>query len=139
MPCTPIPLADITLWYENLLSNGYAVGVISLKLPEEILEASRRCADTLHLSRSAYIRRALSYGIKNSNRSDELSEGKLESVRPLRCGSGCACVTLEACQTSLPISPRLPLNCCLRILARRQSRTPLKQHEVAGYSGWKFY
>ncbi len=35
------------------------MGAISLKLPEEILEASRRCAGTLHLSRSAYIRRAI--------------------------------------------------------------------------------
>jgi predicted transcriptional regulator len=35
------------------------MGAISLKLPEEILEASRRCANTLHLSRSAYIRRAI--------------------------------------------------------------------------------
>lgn len=35
------------------------MGAISLKLPEEILETSRRCADTLHLSRAAYIRRAI--------------------------------------------------------------------------------
>jgi len=33
--------------------------VISLNLPEDILETSRRCADTLHLSRAAYIRRAI--------------------------------------------------------------------------------
>jgi predicted transcriptional regulator len=32
---------------------------ISLKLPEDVLETSRRCADTLHLSRAAYIRRAI--------------------------------------------------------------------------------
>ncbi len=30
------------------------MGTISLKLPEDVLEASRRCADTLHLSRAAY-------------------------------------------------------------------------------------
>lgn len=35
------------------------MGAILLKLPEDILEASRRCADTLHLSRAAYIRRAI--------------------------------------------------------------------------------
>ena len=35
------------------------MGTISLKLPEDILEASRRCADALHLSRAAYIRRAV--------------------------------------------------------------------------------
>ena len=35
------------------------MGAISLKLPEDVLEISRRCADTLHLSRAAYIRRAI--------------------------------------------------------------------------------
>jgi hypothetical protein len=35
------------------------MGAISLKLPENVLEASRRCADALHLSRAAYIRRAV--------------------------------------------------------------------------------
>ena len=35
------------------------MGAISLKLPDDVLETSRRCADTLHLSRSAYIRRAV--------------------------------------------------------------------------------
>ncbi len=40
------------------------MGAISLKLPEDVLEASRRCADTLHLSRAAYIRQA----IKHMNR-----------------------------------------------------------------------
>jgi hypothetical protein len=35
------------------------MGAISLKLPEDVLEASRRCADTLNLSRAAYIRRAV--------------------------------------------------------------------------------
>ena len=35
------------------------MGAISLKLPEDVLEASRRCADMLHLSRAAYIRRAV--------------------------------------------------------------------------------
>jgi len=32
---------------------------ISLKLPEDLLEASRRCAHVLHVSRAAYIRRAI--------------------------------------------------------------------------------
>jgi hypothetical protein len=35
------------------------MGAISLKLPEDVLQTSRRCADTLHLSRAAYIRRAI--------------------------------------------------------------------------------
>ena len=35
------------------------MGAISLKLPEDVLEASRRCAETLHISRAAYIRRAV--------------------------------------------------------------------------------
>ena len=35
------------------------MGAISLKLPEDVLETSRRCATTLNLSRSAYIRRAI--------------------------------------------------------------------------------
>lgn len=35
------------------------MGAISLKLPEDLLETSRRCATTLHLSRAAYIRRAI--------------------------------------------------------------------------------
>ena len=35
------------------------MAAISLKLPEDVLETSRRCADTLHLSRAAYIRRAI--------------------------------------------------------------------------------
>jgi hypothetical protein len=34
------------------------MGAIS-KLPEDVLEARRRCAATLNLSRSAYIRRAI--------------------------------------------------------------------------------
>ena len=35
------------------------MGVISLKLPKDVLETSRRCADMLHLSRAAYVRRAV--------------------------------------------------------------------------------
>jgi len=35
------------------------MGAISLKLPEDVLETSRRCAETLRLSRAAYIRRAI--------------------------------------------------------------------------------
>jgi hypothetical protein len=35
------------------------MGAISLKLPDTLLETSRRCADSLHLSRAAYIRRAI--------------------------------------------------------------------------------
>ena len=35
------------------------VRAISLKLPEDLLETSRRCADTLRLSRAVYIRRAI--------------------------------------------------------------------------------
>lgn len=35
------------------------IGAISLNLPEDVLETSRRCADMLHLSRAAYIRCAI--------------------------------------------------------------------------------
>jgi hypothetical protein len=35
------------------------MGAISLKLPEDLLEASGRCAAALKLSRAAYIRRAV--------------------------------------------------------------------------------
>lgn len=35
------------------------MGAILLKLPEDVLEASCRCADTLHLSRAAYFRCAI--------------------------------------------------------------------------------
>lgn len=49
------------------------MGAISLKLLEDVLEASLRCADTLHLSRAAYIRRA----VERMNRQTEaLLRGK---------------------------------------------------------------
>ena len=35
------------------------MGAISLKLPEDLLDASGRCAVALKLSRAAYIRRAI--------------------------------------------------------------------------------
>jgi len=35
------------------------MGAISLKLPDKLLVTSRHCADSLHLSRAAYIRRAI--------------------------------------------------------------------------------
>ena len=35
------------------------MGAISLKLPDELLDASGRCAAALKLSRAAYIRRAV--------------------------------------------------------------------------------
>ena len=35
------------------------MAAISLKLPDELVEASGECARTLHLSRAAYIRRAI--------------------------------------------------------------------------------
>lgn len=35
------------------------MGAITLKLSEDVLETSSRCADMLHLSRAAYIRRAI--------------------------------------------------------------------------------
>ncbi len=40
------------------------MGAISLKLPDDLLDASGRCAGALRLSRAAYIRRA----IKRMNR-----------------------------------------------------------------------
>lgn len=38
---------------------GISMTAISLKLPEDLLEASGRCADALRLTRAEYIRRAL--------------------------------------------------------------------------------
>ena len=35
------------------------MGAISLKLPEDVLEASSKCAEAMHLSRAAYMRRAI--------------------------------------------------------------------------------
>jgi len=35
------------------------MGAISLKLPDDLLDASSRCAEAAHLSRAAYIRRAI--------------------------------------------------------------------------------
>ncbi len=35
------------------------MGAISLKLPDDLLETSSRCAEALQLSRAAYIRRAV--------------------------------------------------------------------------------
>ncbi|MGH7320943.1 MAG: CopG family transcriptional regulator [Candidatus Rokuibacteriota bacterium] len=35
------------------------MSAISLKLPDDLLEASNRCAEALKLSRAAYIRRAV--------------------------------------------------------------------------------
>jgi hypothetical protein len=40
---------------------------ISLKLPEDLLDQSRRCAQALRLSRAAYIR----YAIERTNRETE--------------------------------------------------------------------
>jgi hypothetical protein len=37
------------------------MGTISLKLPQDVLEASCRCADSLHLSMVEYIRRAVEH------------------------------------------------------------------------------
>ena len=35
------------------------MGTISINLPEALIEASTRCAESLHLSRAAYIRRSI--------------------------------------------------------------------------------
>ena len=35
------------------------MGAVSLKLPDELLEASGRCADALQIPRAEYIRRAI--------------------------------------------------------------------------------
>ena len=35
------------------------MGAISLKLPDDLLETSSKCAEAIHLSRAAYIRRAI--------------------------------------------------------------------------------
>ena len=46
---------DILSEYPNRIS----MAAISLKLPEDLLEAAGRCADALRLTRAEYIRRAL--------------------------------------------------------------------------------
>ncbi len=35
------------------------MGAVSLKLPDELLEASGRCAEALHIPRAEYMRRAI--------------------------------------------------------------------------------
>ena len=35
------------------------MGIVSLKLPDDLLETSKRCAEMLNMSRAAYIRRAI--------------------------------------------------------------------------------
>jgi metal-responsive CopG/Arc/MetJ family transcriptional regulator len=53
------------------------MGVISLKLPEELLEASDRCAKTLQVSRAEYIRQALlrmNRETRNQLRAERLAE-----------------------------------------------------------------
>jgi hypothetical protein len=57
--CSKTLFRDIIKTYLNQIYWRNIMGAISLKLPEDVLEASRRCADTLHLSRAAYIRRAV--------------------------------------------------------------------------------
>ncbi len=61
---------------------------ISLKLPEDVVEASRRCADSLHLSMAAYIRRAverMNRQTQASHRASRLAEAskkvRKESLR----------------------------------------------------------
>jgi metal-responsive CopG/Arc/MetJ family transcriptional regulator len=53
------------------------VGAISLKLPDDLLKTSRRCAETLHLSRAEYIRQAIermNVEIKRKLRAERLAE-----------------------------------------------------------------
>ena len=57
---------------------------ISLKLPDELLHASSRCATALKLSRSAYIRRAverMNRETRASIRARRLADGS-RKVRP---------------------------------------------------------
>jgi len=54
MPVTPAPVYTLDVYKE-----GIYMPAISLKLPDELLHASSRCATALKLSRSAYIRRAV--------------------------------------------------------------------------------
>ena len=56
------------------------MAAISLKLPDQLLEASGRCADALRLTRAAYIRRA----IERMNRDTRASV----RARRLRSASG---------------------------------------------------
>lgn len=45
--------------YVKVISRRNAMGAISLELPEDLLQASSRCAEAVNLSRAAYIRRAI--------------------------------------------------------------------------------
>ena len=54
------------------------MGAISLKLPDELLEASGQCADALRLSRAEYIRRAISR--MNRETRDRLRTKRLAEV-----------------------------------------------------------
>jgi metal-responsive CopG/Arc/MetJ family transcriptional regulator len=54
------------------------MGAISLKLPDELLEASGRCAESLRLSRAEYIRRAISR--MNRETRDRLRAKRLAEV-----------------------------------------------------------
>lgn len=58
-PCQPTLFTTIIPEYLVCISMRHIMGAISLKLPEDVLETSRLCADTLHISRAAYIRRAI--------------------------------------------------------------------------------
>ena len=67
--CVPA-VSEVPFGYPREISDM----AISLKLPDELLEASDRCAKTLHLTRAEYIRRA----IDRANRDTE------EAVRARR-------------------------------------------------------
>ena len=55
---------EVPLGYLSEISNM----AISLKLPDELLEASDRCAKTLHLTRAEYIRRAIDRANRDTQR-----------------------------------------------------------------------
>ena len=53
------PISDIVIGYSGRISKSDTVGAISLKLSDELLDSSNRCAQALRLSRAEYIRRAI--------------------------------------------------------------------------------
>lgn len=50
---------DIVFEYSESIFKGDTMGAISLKLPDDLMDTSNRCAQALRLSRAEYIRRAI--------------------------------------------------------------------------------
>ena len=67
--CAPVT-CEVPFGYHREISDM----AISLKLPDELLEASDRCAKTLRLTRAEYIRRAI-------DRANRETEGAVRARR----------------------------------------------------------